>query len=156
MCCCDNATVNGNLGYRYSPSSPPSVYPVNPPALSDGDTLLYDEPGRCGGIDSHSYHYRVVLKHSTLQLLVRHGGGTERIRNLSLYKGQREILATLDSNSRYWLLNALYHAVRDSARVARDSEADRWKLAAIEKRIKTRRKNGSITVRIAVARAKGE
>jgi hypothetical protein len=46
---------------------------VDAPALLDGDVLLFDEPGRCGGLDSHCYHYRVV-KRAGLSLLVRHGG----------------------------------------------------------------------------------
>ena len=69
------------VGYKWNnPSGQASVYPVNPPKLADGDTLVRDLPGRCGGQDSHSYHYCLVRSAGSLNLLVRHGGGDERIR----------------------------------------------------------------------------
>lgn len=114
MCCCDTPTVNGEVGYKWNnPSGQASVYPVNPPKLADGDTLVRDLPGRCGGQDSHSYHYCLVRSAGSLNLLVRHGGGDERIR-LSGPIGNT--LATLNSTECYWILNAIFHAQSDSAR----------------------------------------
>jgi hypothetical protein len=81
MCCCGKPTINGELGYRWNnPNAEPMIHPVNAPDVSEGETILYDEPGRCGGIDSHSFHYRVTKLHGSLFLLVRHGAGDERIR----------------------------------------------------------------------------
>ena len=60
MCSCGKPTINGELGYRWQPTDAPSIHPLNPPDLRPGETLVYDEPGRCGGMDSHSFHYRVV------------------------------------------------------------------------------------------------
>ena len=97
--------------------------------------MLYDEPGRCGGMDSHSHHFRVV-RDIGLDLLVRHGGGEERVR----LSGPIEAgLQALDSDARYWLLCAIYHAHHDGERDATDRERDKWQRAAAEKRIKTRK-----------------
>lgn len=111
-----------------------------------------NEPGRCGGQDSHCHHYRIVGTARGLQfptLLVRHGGGDESIR-LSNGKAVLQALAALDSNGRYWLLNALYHAANDAKRSGRDAERARWHRAAAEKRIKVRKVRGrdAVTVEI--------
>lgn len=147
MCCCGKPTINGERAYRWQPNDTPSVYPINPPTLQDEDKLLYDEPGRCGGLDSHSHHYRVVSNYGQLLVLVRHGGGDERF-PLGLYKNQQEILANLDSDARYWLLNAFYRACSKAKRDATEKEAAKWRLAAAEKRIKTRKmpKRGTVKV----------
>ena len=138
MCCCGKPVINGEAGYRWNtPDGPAGVYPVNPPALSDGDVLLYEEPGRCGGVDSHSHHYRVVARSGSAFLLVRHGGGDECVR-LANGKVLLYGLALLDG-ARYWTLNAIYHAYAAGHREAYEAETQRWRVAAAEKRIKTRK-----------------
>ncbi len=47
--------------------------PRDPPELSALETLLYDEPGRCCGLDSHSHHFRVVSGPGGIGLLARPG-----------------------------------------------------------------------------------
>jgi hypothetical protein len=146
MCCCGKPTINGEVGYRWNkPDGASGVYPLNPPAVAENETILYDEPGRCGGQDSHSYHYRVIRSFSSLTLLVRHGGGDERVYLTYSVAGP---LAALDSTSRYWILNAIFHAHSHAASEARDAERNRWSRAVSEKRVKTRRRNGCIEVRI--------
>ena len=149
MCSCGQPTINGKPGYKWQPDDAAHVYPVNAPTLYANDVLLYDEPGRCEGVDSHSYHYRVVKSYAWLDLLVRHGAGDERI-HLSLYGAQRDILSALDSSARYWLLNALYHAYADGKRLGTDRTADEWRTAAAEKRITTRKVRGTNTVKVYV------
>lgn len=144
MCCCEKPTINGEPGYRWQPTDRPSVYPVNPPDLKDVDTLLYDEPGRCGGQDSHSFHYRVV---SAGYLLVRHGAGDERI-YISNHKAVAAALGSLDSNGRYWLLNAIYHAQDDAGREGRAAENGVWAKAAAEGRVKIRKVRGKSMVTV--------
>jgi hypothetical protein len=149
MCVCEKPTINGELGYRWNDANKPAgVYRANPPELGEGDSLLYDEPGRCGGQDSHSYHYRVVQKLGTLYLLVRHGGGDERVRlsNGKVLLMGLELLGT----SRYWTLNAIYHAHADGASDARQQEAAKWRKAAAEKRIRTRKLRGRDTVDVRI------
>lgn len=144
MCFCGTPTVNGQ------PSKDP--WRVNPPELKDSDTLLFDEPGRCGGIDSHAYHFRVVANSPGgrwCDLLVRHGGGDERMR-ISNAPAVVNGLESMDSNGRYWMLHAIYHAHSDAFRLGRDLEAQSWRQAAAEKRIKVRKVRGQSAVRVSV------
>jgi hypothetical protein len=143
MCCCGTPTINGQPGYRWQPSDPPRVRPVDPPALAEGDTLLHDEPGRCGRkTDSHCYHFRIVrCQFGQLYILVRHGGGDERIQLGS----QEKIAAALDgmgSDDRYWLIQTIYHAIKDQVWDAESRTNAMWRAAAAEKRIKTRKTPG--------------
>lgn len=144
MCFCGTPTVNGQ------PSKDP--FRVNPPDVKDSEIIHFDEPGRCGGIDSHAYHFRVVLTSlggHWADLLVRHGGGDERVR-ISNARAVIQALEAMDSNGRYWLLHAIYHASSDARRSARDLEAQSWRQAAAEKRIKVRKVRGQNTVRVTV------
>jgi hypothetical protein len=59
-----------------------------------------------------------------------------------------ESLTALDSNARYWIFNAIFHAQNHAARDARDSEAARWMHAAANKRIKTRKYPARGTVKV--------
>jgi hypothetical protein len=149
MCCCGKPTINGEIGYKWQPNDMPGTYPLYPPTLQDGDTLLFDEPGRCGGQDSHSYHYRVVKVCSSLELLVHHGGGDERMR-IACGKAIEPALAAMDSTARYWVLNAIYQAHDNGKRYGRESTTDYWQKAAAEKRIKTRKVRGSHCVKVFV------
>jgi hypothetical protein len=151
MCCCGKPVINGEFGYIWN-GGQPGIHPVNPPPTDDRETLLYDEPGRCGGLDSHCHHYRVVLTlGGGLYLLVRHGGGDERV-YLSSAKTLTNILAALDSTGRYWILNAIFHAQSSARSEAQNNEASRWRKAAANKQIKTRKqRDGSIKVWIETA-----
>lgn len=107
MCCCGTPVVNGQPGYKWNFNDNPTVHPQNAPVLNDDEQLLRDEPGRCGGLDSHSHHYRLAKSYGSLILLVRHGAGDERLR---LSGPLESVLTQLDSTDCYWALNALYHA----------------------------------------------
>ncbi len=146
MCCCNKPTINGEYGYSWDGKSI-SIRPIDPPELQEDDILLYDEPGRCGGIDSHCHHYRIVKNHGVIYLLVKNGGGDKRIR-LSLYDTQTEAFSQLDSNGRYWILNAIYHAQTDSTRKASETTTEMWRKAAAEKRIKTRKSRGCNSIKV--------
>jgi hypothetical protein len=142
---CGKPVRNGEPGYSWDGKSV-GVYPVNPPDLAEGDTLLYDEPGRCGGLDSHCHHFRVVLAHGINYLLVRHGAGDERI-DLGSRPGIKAFCG-MDSTSRYWMLQMLYNVQHYAARDAERREHSRWTHAAAEKRIKTRKLPKSGTVKV--------
>ncbi len=155
MCCCVQPNVNGQPGYQWQPLDRPGTRSVNPPETDRN--VLYDEPGRCGGQDSHCHHYRVVGSAKGAQfpsLLVRHGGGDQEIR-LSNGKAVLQALAMLDSNGRYWLLNALYHAQADAKRAGQQEATARWRQAAAENRIKVRKVRGrdAVTVELVDATA---
>jgi len=139
MCCCGKPTVNGEPGYSWDGKSF-GVRQPDPPALAEGDELIHDEPGRCGGLDSHCHHFRVVNNRGLMTLLVRHGGGDERIK-LGSRPGAKA-LAVMDSTARYWVLQMLYHVQQHAARDARMDEQMKWARAAIEKRIRVRKQRG--------------
>lgn len=145
MCCCQKPTINGQLGYRYDCTGGTAVYPVNPPSLAEGETIIFDEPGRCGGVDSHAYHYRVV---TGPELLVRHGMGEERISYLSNGKKLVEAMKLLDSDARYWVMNAIYHAQKSAARNEGEKVNAYWQKAAAEKRIRTRKYPSRNTIKV--------
>ena len=75
------------------------------------------------------------------------GGGEERFR-VSSTKTLLDTLATLDSNGRYWVLNAIYHAHNDGERIARDKTNSQWLQAAADKRIKTRKRRNQNSVKV--------
>jgi hypothetical protein len=140
MCCCPKPSINGEPNAYSWDGKSLSTRPANPPALSEGDVLVYDEPGRCGGLDCHSHHFRLVRNGGMYRLLVRHGGRDDE--RVEIPRFAVEPLAPLDTNARYWLLHALYSVQRDSADRASDKTRGRWMQAFLEKRIKARRKNG--------------
>src|SRR6266702_7064250 len=143
MCMCGKPTLNGESGYSWN-GERAHVRPVDPPVLEGGDELLYDEPGRCGGVDSHCHHLRVVKsRYDGFKLLVRHGGGDERI---DLGCVALDGLAALDSNARYWLLLRLYRVQSNAASRAIEKCDVAWRVAAAEKRIKTRKTSRGVKV----------
>lgn len=147
MCCCGKPIINGELGYKWQPTDAPRIRPVDPPALDEHDVLLYDEPGRCGGVDAHSHHYRIVKQFSSMYLMVQHGGGRERIR-LHHTKHLMELLASLDTTQRYWLLHTIVYAYSDGKDEGAQKQRAYWQSAALEKRIKTRKMPNSDRVKL--------
>jgi hypothetical protein len=150
MCMCGKPTINGQPGYSWDGKST-GVRPVNAPALADGDSLVYDEPGRCGGLDSHCHHFRLVLNGCHAAMLVRHGGGDERFEMAKYLPGVNHLVDALraaDTHGRYWILHLLYKIHSDAADKAKQDERTKWASAAIEKRIKVRRRRGTATAQI--------
>lgn len=136
MCICSVPNINGQEGYSWD-GKEIGVRKPAPPELKDNDVLLFDEPGRCDKIDSHCHHYRIV-KNSRCFLLARNGSGDQRIR-LSNGEVTFNALKQLDSNGRYWLLNAIFHAANDAKMQGMTETGQYWRQAAAEKRIKTRK-----------------
>jgi hypothetical protein len=150
MCCCGKPTINGTPnayswdGRHFMTRTP------NAPALLDGETLVYDEPGRCGGIDAHSHHFRLVRDRYAIghSIRVRHGGGEECIGLGCTAEQFIPNLAALDSNARFWWMYLLYSAHQDGARHAERATDHKWRLAAAEKRIRTRKMPGRGMVKV--------
>lgn len=142
MCCCREPHVNGTPGaYSWDGKHFMTATPI-PPKLGEHDTLLFDEPGRCGnGVgDSHSHELRLVKQqYGGYALLVRHGGGEERI-SLGHSNQFANMAAAMDSNARYAFLIRFYHIQSDLVRAAVEAEGAKWRTAIIEKRIKKKRR----------------
>lgn len=147
MCCCGKPNVNGQPGYSWDGKTF-GIRPIAAPALQEGDEMLCDEPGRCGGVDAHSHHFRMVkAQYGGFFLLVRHGGGDERIA-LGYRTFIHGALSSFDSNGRYWLLHSIYHMHNDAVRAVAEKTAATWRKAAAEKRIKTRKYPAKGTVKV--------
>lgn len=115
------------------------------PSFPCGDALLFDEPGRVlvlkpvGNYDVcyRAYWFRVTRgQYGRATLRVKHGGGEE---SWSLPGELTKVLAALDSDQRFFVLYAFMDAHGKSAQAARQAEAAKWRQAAAEKRIKTRK-----------------
>jgi hypothetical protein len=150
MCMCQyhngEPNVNGTPGYAWN-TKENRVRPIDPPDLDEFDTMLADLPGRCGGLDSHSHHFRVVKRFGSHYLLVRHGGGDER-HSLGVQPDAVKRMLTMDDDSMYWQLQMIYHVQDTSARKAAEEERRTWSKAAAEKRIRTRKRRGSSSVKV--------
>jgi hypothetical protein len=135
------------MGYKWQPNDTPSIRKPFPPELGENETLLRDLPGRCGiGLDCHSHHFCVTKRHGGFYfLLVMHGGGQERIPLFSLAP---PVLAALDSMPCYLMAHTIYSAHRDGDRDATLAESVKWRKAAAEKRIKTKKLRGKDAVKV--------
>ena len=155
MCMCEHPNVNGTPNAYSWNNTNKSTRPVDPPELRDGDELLYDEPGRCGGLDCHSHHFRLVKSgYGGHDVLVRHGGGDERVSVFNMGKQLISSFAALDSNGRYWMMHALYSTHSHVKQRTADEVRRHWQQAAAEKRIKTRKARGHGTVKVWIEPAK--
>jgi len=85
------------------------------------------------------------MRHANYYLLVRHGGGDERI---PLFKPEVDAMKGLDSTSCYWIMGAIYHANAEGKRNARQAADLQWRTAAAEKRIKTRKLRGAEGIKV--------
>jgi hypothetical protein len=156
MCCCAKPNKNGEPGYSWDGVNV-GVHPASGPTLLESETLLFDEPGRCrpkiagkGDIDYHSHHFRIVgARHGEFRLLVRHGGGDERIDLGYSARRMADFAAMMpDSDARYLFMHMLYSVSQDAASVARNDENEKWRQAAAEKRIRTRKVRGMGRVKV--------
>lgn len=145
MRCCSRPTINGDPHAYSWDGKTFSTRAVDPPTLAETDELIYDLPGRCGEVDSHGHHVRIVKtagRPASCALLVRHGGGDER---LSLpYRGDAVVapLADLAANARYWFVLQVYNLAREHGRRMADAADRRWRDAAAERRIIVRKRRG--------------
>jgi hypothetical protein len=99
-------------------------------------------------MDCHCHHFRVTRQYSSVYLLVRNGGGDTRIRLTGGNKTLLDPLESLDTNSRYWLLFAIYDVHQSAGREASEKANATWMKAATEKRIKTRKQTARGTVKV--------
>jgi hypothetical protein len=161
MCMCPKPYVNGTgPGYRWNNAADPlQSLPTNPPPLPEGPftdaTLLYDLPGRCGGLDCHSHHFRFWIDCNILYLACRHGGGDRAYplgRHYPKEGKANPILAAVESlptdDDRFWFAHRLFTSVDDASRLSRQNEHEKWRKATIEKRVRVNRRKKFPTVEI--------
>jgi hypothetical protein len=117
------------------------------PDLEVGDTLLFSEPGRVlDNVCYRSHYFRLVRSEcGDNVLLVKHGGGQERIRQWALRKSVNG-LRVLDSDARYLMLYALYQM--HSAGNTEGSERTReiYRRAFVDGRLRKRKCKAGVKV----------
>ena len=139
--------------------------PWRAPTLQDGDAVLYSECGRIiaagtyghgsNGIDYRS-HYFTVAKGSHgygCYLLVKHGGGEERIKIDYSASRAAQFFEPLDSNARYLLMHMLFNVHSDAKRAAAEATAAHYKAAFVSGALKKRKHRGQDAVKVWIERA---
>jgi hypothetical protein len=150
------------------PLSPAALHPENyafrerhwrAPELNEGDKLIFDEPGRIlpslknpteltRGVDCRSHYFRVAeAKYGGYWLYVKHGGGTQRWR-LDYDVRTVNALRGLESDDRYRLLWVLAQAHGDSFHAGAELEANRFRAAFVDGRLRKRKLRGQNAVRV--------
>jgi len=123
--------------------------PRRAPPLAEGDTLLRDECGRIiNRIDYRSHYLRLVkAQFGGYYILVKHGGGTERV---SIGYGSRvpAIIAGLGSEDAYLLMYEMRDINAEAERRVSASTAATYRRAFAEGLLKKRKVRGSAAVKV--------
>ena len=93
--------------------------------------------------------------YQTLILLVKHGGGQERIRlgyHSRYWKQVSQSMQAMDSDKRYLMLYALYDLYKDTKRREQARASAEIKLAFVEGRLKKRKIKGQNAYKVTVER----
>ena len=148
MCNCKSRFPGGTVnntpgGYAWNDNR---FHTYNDPPISprEGEDVVFDEPGRCSGarVDSHSHHLALMSAGGRLSIVCRHGGGEVRYPICERRVQLIDILSRMTSDERYWFLLSLWSAMDNAAKEARIETCRQWERAAIEKRIRVRRRKG--------------
>lgn len=117
------------------------------PSLLEGETSLFLEPGRVlDNVCYRAYCFRVVKpEFGDYVLRVKHGGGEESWR-MEWNKRLIAALDAMDSDTRFITLHALMRAHQSITTKAIEKRDSFWRLAAAEKRIKTRKVKAGVKV----------
>jgi len=110
------------------------------PTLKDDDTLLYSEHGRVlNNVCYRSHWFKLVkAQYGPTALLVKHGGGEERIENYNLDL-LLPALEKVESDNRYRLLYAVYRTHIEAKRKSADETAQTYRKAFVEGRLRSRK-----------------
>lgn len=124
------------------------------PDLKEGDALLFDECGRIveagtyghgsNGIDYRSHYFRIVAaQYGGCYLLVKHGGGQERIQLDYSVARARQFFEPLDSTQRYLLMHMLHSVHRKAQDEATKETATAYRAAFADGRLRKRKHRGT-------------
>ena len=128
------------------------------PAPDEGDTVIFSEFGRSLDNTNYKSHWFMLVsqRFGGYALLVKHGGGQERI-NLGylcfFHKGHPRIIDTMkvmDTDDRYLMLHTFYDIHTDSRRAERDKVTAELKTAFVEGRLKKRKIKGQAAYKVKV------
>jgi len=143
MCRCGKPTINGEPDAYSWDGRVFSTRQADPPKMVRRDQLIFDEAGRCAGMDAHAYHFRLVKNHDHLFLLVKHGAGQEVIHLPGTANLILPALYVMDSNARFWMFRTIHGANRDGFYEGSTWRDLYWTKAAVDGRIRVRKVWGS-------------
>jgi|WetSurMetagenome_2_1015567.scaffolds.fasta_scaffold89234_3 hypothetical protein len=130
--------------------------PWREPKADEDDTVIFSEHGRVlDKTDYRSHWLMLVSDPYSITLLVKHGGGQERIclGYKSIYwKQMVKSLEPMDRDGRYLMLYALYALHTDTRRRASEMATAAMKLAFVEGRLKKRKVRGQSAYKVTVER----
>jgi len=130
--------------------------PWRAPKLAEGDSVLRSEYGRIidgcssggGGIDYRSHWFILVnAKYGGYAILVKHGGGEERI-SLGYNRRVPKIIEGLASDDAYVLMHDMVKLAGESRRNAAEAEASKYRAAFANGLLKKRKVRGSNSVKV--------
>lgn len=100
-------------------------------------------------MDYRAFYFRIVQDEfkSGRSLLVKHGGGQERI-SLGFYTHAVAGFEQLTSDARYHMMHLLYRVHEDAVRMATDQTVMRYNTAFAEGRLKKRKVTGQNMVKV--------
>lgn len=119
------------------------------PDVNEGETILFSECGRIlGNVDYRSHYFRLVkCEFGGFALLVKHGGGQERLEEYCIRKIV-PALACLDSDNRYLTMYAVYQAYQTGHRAGYAKGTALFRDAFAAGRLKKRKIRNSSQTRV--------
>lgn len=134
--------------------------PLRAPEIEAGEIEIYSEHGRdlpCRddrrtyGVCFCSHWFKIVQEPhgGRYALLVKHGGGAERIRlGYESCGGIVTAMAGMDSDTRYLMMHDLHKLYRETKSITAAEEATKWRSAFVFGRLKKRKVRGSNSVKV--------
>jgi hypothetical protein len=127
------------------------------PDLSNDDHLIFDECGRSYqqegasyGVTYQSHYYRVVkAQFGGYAILVKHGGGQERI-ELGHDDMLIEAMAAMDTHTRYRVLHSYLRVVHAAQQQGIAVTATRYHAAFLGGKLKKRKIRGTDTYKVSI------
>ncbi len=116
--------------------------PWREPKMQDTDVLKRSECGRIVFNIDYRSHWFVLVKgqFGGHALLVKHGGGEERIQMPMCNDGQlARIIASLNSDDAYLLMHHLFDIHKDARRAGESATATEYRHAFVDGRLKKRK-----------------
>jgi len=150
MCYCKTHHVNGTPGQYSWDGKTFGTYPVDPPKLPEEDhTVVMSAAGRCvKGLDSHSYHVTITEYDGGRFCVGCRNGSGDSWFDIPRGKHLVAALKTLDDESRYFAMLALWQTARNASAMGHAFEERRWAHAVLDKRVKVRKRRGTRRVEI--------
>lgn len=114
-----------------------------------GETVFFNEHGRSLQtgrymVNYRSWYFKVVgSEYSNLCLLVKHGGGQERMQIYAAKEEWLAMLGALDSDTRFRILFTLYKSIHEAAASAQIQESIKYETAFVNGKLHKRKQRGT-------------